>query len=139
MTLRRLLSCLLFRADLAEEINHLDGTEGGIGALVARLGAGTLDGLFNGVGGKETEADRDAGLQRDLGQSFGCLVSDIHVMAGLSTDDATEADDGVVTSCLGKSLGGHRQFPGTRHPNLVDVLIGGVVPKEGIARPGKEP
>ena len=46
-----------------EEIDHLNGGQGAVIALVARLGTSPLDGLLDGVGGEHTEEHRLAGLE----------------------------------------------------------------------------
>src|SRR5699024_4671533 len=79
-------------AQFAEEIDHLDGGQGAVVALVACLGAGTLDGLLNGVGGEYPEEHRLAGLERGLSHALGHLGAHIVVVGGGATDDSTQAD-----------------------------------------------
>ena len=44
----------------ADEVYHLDGTLGALGALVARLGTGALDGLLDALGGEDAKHHGDA-------------------------------------------------------------------------------
>lgn len=47
-------------AHAADEVYHLDGTLGALGALVARLGTGALDGLLDALGGEDAKHHGDA-------------------------------------------------------------------------------
>ena len=58
-----------FRAklDLTQKVNHLDGANAALVALVAGLGARTLNGLLNIVRGQDSENNRDASGKSCLG------------------------------------------------------------------------
>ena len=79
-----------------EEVDHLNGALGAVRPLVARLGAGALNGLFDGVGGEDAEEHRYAGLQRRLGDALGHLRAHIVVVAGGAPDHRPQGDDGVI-------------------------------------------
>src|SRR3954462_8882724 len=55
---RARVSVLRRAIDLIEEIRHLEGSQGGVPALVAMLAAGARLGLRHGVAGEETERYR---------------------------------------------------------------------------------
>src|SRR5690606_7774404 len=48
---------LSWGSQLLHEVSHLDRGSGGLGALVARLTAGPVKGLFHGVGRDDAEDD----------------------------------------------------------------------------------
>lgn len=96
-----------------QEIHHLDGALGALGALVAGLAAGTLDGLFNGVRGEDAEQHRHAALQRRMGHALGHLGAHIVVVGGGTTDDSAQADYRVILVALGQVEGGYRNLKGT--------------------------
>ena len=56
------------------------GALGAVRPLLPRLGAGALNGLFDGVGGEDAEEHRYAGLQRRLGDALGHLRAHIVVV-----------------------------------------------------------
>ena len=68
--------------DLADQVDHLHGAQGTVIALVAGLGAGTLDGLLDGVGGQDAEENGDLSLEGDGGNALGDLGADIVIVAG---------------------------------------------------------
>lgn len=105
-----------------EQVHHLDGTLGTLSALVAGLGAGTLDGLLDGVRGEHAEEDGHAGAQRRAGHALGHLAAHIVVVAGAAPDDGTQGDDRVVLAAprhLGRRQG---DLKGTGHPGHADII-----------------
>src|SRR5271166_4179617 len=60
-----------------QQVDHLDGRQGGVGPLVARLEPGSIECLLHGFGGKDAEDDRDAGLQSGLHDSGGGLAGNV--------------------------------------------------------------
>ena len=101
------------------QVGHLDGGHGGVEALVAALGAGAVDGLFQRVGGEHAEGDRHAGFHRDVGHALGGLGGHVIEMRRFAADHGAQADDGVVAVLAGQFAGHQRHFPGAG--NLDDV------------------
>lgn len=79
-----------------EEVDHLNGALGAVRPLVARLGAGALDGLLDGVGGEDAEQHRHAAGQGRLGHTLGHLRAHIVIVAGGVPDHRPQGDDGVI-------------------------------------------
>src|SRR4051812_35299348 len=77
------------------ERDHLDGAQGGIPALVARLRAGALDGLLDAVGGEHAERDGDARRERDMRDALRDLAGDVVEVGCRPADHSGERDDAV--------------------------------------------
>ena len=88
--------------ELVEEVDGFDGGEGGFCAFVACFGAGSFDGLFDGVGGEHAEGDREAGLERDALDPGCALTGNVFEVGGGTADDGTEADHGIVGAASGE-------------------------------------
>ena len=118
--------------DLPDEVDHLDGAQGAVVALVARLGAGALDGLLDVLGGEDAEEDGDTAVQTHGGDALGDLVAHVVVVAGGAPDDGAQADDGVVLAALGHLGGDEGDLEGAGHPGYVDVLLLHVVADQAV-------
>jgi hypothetical protein len=57
-------------SDLAQQVGHFNGGEGGVEALVPAFGARAFDGLLQGVGGEHSEDDGLSRLERHLGDTL---------------------------------------------------------------------
>ena len=89
---------------MPEQVDHLDGGNGCLGAFVAGLRPGPLDGLLDGIRRDDAEDDRHAGLQGRLGRSLGHFPGDKVVVGRRASDDGAQTDDGVVGTALGQLL-----------------------------------
>ena len=69
-----------------EQADHFQCGHGTVIALVACLGAGTLDCLFNGIGSQHAEQYRQTGLQSYLCNALGNFCTNIVVVAGGTAD-----------------------------------------------------
>ena len=79
-----------------EQVDHLDSADRAVVALIARLGAGPLDGLLDILRGQNAKENRHAAFQRNGGDPLGDLVADVVIVAGGTADHRTQADDGVI-------------------------------------------
>src|SRR5690606_20905855 len=92
-------------------------------ALVAGLGAGTLNGLLDGINGQYAEGKRYAELHGHLGQALGAFASYVFEVRSTTTNHRTEGDDGVEITTLGDFLRNQRDFEGTRRADDGDVAF----------------
>src|SRR5437868_2250381 len=79
--------------ELAPERDHFDRRECTVPAFVSRLGARTLDRLFDGVRSENAERDGNAGLYRNLGDPLGDLARHMIEVWSRATNDRTGGDD----------------------------------------------
>src|SRR4029434_10750076 len=68
--------------ELPIQRSHLDSSHGSIKALVARLGAGALNGLLDVVGGEHAKRHRNTGMRSHVTNAARCLTGDIIKMSG---------------------------------------------------------
>ena len=90
-----------------QQVDHLDRGRGGLPALVAGLGAGPLDGLFDGVRRDDAEDHGNLGFHGNLGDALGRFGADVVEMGRRTANHRAEADDGVVATGGGHFLGQH--------------------------------
>ena len=84
----------------ARERDHLDGRDGGVPALVALLGAGTLDRLLDRLGGQHAKNDRHSGGMGCRGEAAGGLSCDVVEVGVLPRMTAPSAM--IASSLLGR-------------------------------------
>src|SRR5690606_13803231 len=111
---------------------HFQCGQCSLGTLVAGLGAGTLDGLLDGIDGQYTEGDRHAKLHGDLGQALGAFTGDVFEVRSAATNDRTQGDDGVVLALLGDLLCNQRNLEGTRRTDDDDIVFANTVAHQRI-------
>src|SRR5262249_1900927 len=90
--------------ELPEQVDHFDRGDGRLEALVAGLGAGAVEGLFQRVAGKDAEHDRHARAQGGMGDAAHGTAGDMVVVVGVAADDGPQADDRGVALARGQSL-----------------------------------
>ncbi len=93
-------------ADSLFEIRHLHRGQGCFKSLVAHLQAGAIDGLFKGVACEDTESMRHACFLRRLPNAASDFVDDHVIVRRVATQQASEANDGVVFFSFSQSAGG---------------------------------
>ena len=79
---------------------------------MALAAADAIDRLLVRLNGEDTEGNRDAGLQRRVGDAAGGLAADVLEVRRVTTDHAGQGDHGVV-AILGAMLGGQADLEGT--------------------------
>ena len=80
------------------EVDHLDGADGRVGALIAHLRARAFDGLLDGVDGENTEDDGDGTFASHPGNSSARFARNVLIVVGGAADHAAEADDRVESA-----------------------------------------
>ena len=80
----------------SSDVDHLECSNGALGALVAYGTARAGTSLLNVFDGDESEDDGRLTTQIELGSSLGDAVADEVVVRGLATYDAPDNDDSVV-------------------------------------------
>src|ERR1700685_3131578 len=65
----------------------------------------------------------NAGCLRRLSDATGDLVDDYVVVGGVSTQQAAEADDGVIFPGLGEGAGRGGDFESAGHANDLDMFL----------------
>ena len=125
-------------ANPAQEIRHFDGGESRLKALVSTFGSGAIDGLLQGVGGKDGEGNGDAAGEGDVCEPFGCFACNVIKMRSFAANDSTKTDESVVAALLGDGLGGDRHFPGAGNLEDLDIGFGDAIPVERIERTGQQ-
>ena len=98
-------SQLIQNSDLFQEICHFDCGKGGIKTFVTAFGTGPFDGLFDIVGGKDSENYRNSRFKSHIGDPFGNFGSDIFKMGSASANDSAEADHSIKLLTGSKFLG----------------------------------
>ena len=109
-------------ADGRLQIGHLDCRQRRLEAFVAHLQTGAVDSLLERVAGENAEGMWHAGLLRGLPDSTGDFVDDHVVVSGVATQQATEADDGIVFLGFSQGAGGGRDFEGARDADKLDIF-----------------
>jgi len=105
------------------------------------LGEGTraLDGLFDGIGGQDTENDWHFGIQGGMCHALGDLGSDIIEVWGAAADHGAQADHDVELAARGHLLGHRRDLKRPRHAIDGDIFGVDPMPCEGVHGPIDEP
>src|SRR5690606_40348289 len=119
---------------LRQQTDHFQGRQRSFGTLVTRLGAGTFDGLFDGVDGQYAEGDRHTVFHGDLGQALGALAGDVFEVRSTAADDRAEGDDRGIFATLSDLLGHQRNLEGTRRTDDGDVALANTVANQGVDR-----
>ena len=86
----------LFFADVASELDHLDGGEGTLGAFVAEGAAGAVCGLLMIVGGEDAEDDGYVAVAVEQRNALGDALAYVIEVRRATADDAAEDDDNIV-------------------------------------------
>src|SRR5678816_4802028 len=84
------------KADDLFEIRHLHRRQRGLEALVPHLQPRAINGLFERVARENTKSVRDASFLRRLSNAARDFIHDDVVVGSVSTQEATNGDDGVV-------------------------------------------
>lgn len=87
---------LLFFADVAGELDHLDGGEGTFGAFVAKASAGAVCGLLMIVGGEDAEDDGNVAVAIEQRNALSDALAYVVEMWCAAAYDASEDNDNVV-------------------------------------------
>jgi hypothetical protein len=103
--------------------SHLNRRLGGFESLVAHLQSGAVDRLLQIFAGEDAERVWHPGFLRGLSDAARDLVDDNVVVGGVSAQQATDANDGIVFPCFRKSAGGRRDFKRTGHTNDMDIFL----------------
>ena len=99
----------------------INGSHGGVKALIAALAARAVDSLFHRVGGEHAECHRHSGFGGGVRDPLGGLASDVIEMWSLAANHRAQANYGVVT-VLARQFGRYQgDFPGARHSHRVDL------------------
>jgi len=84
------------------QVCHLHRRQRRFETFVAHLQASAIDGLLQGLTSEDAEGVRNSRFLRRLADAARDFVNDDVVMGGVASQQATEADDGVVLLGFGK-------------------------------------
>jgi hypothetical protein len=120
---------------LLEQVDHFNGCDRGLEALVTRFETGAVQSLLDRVTGEDAEDHRDFGLQGDVGYAVGGGRTDMIVVIGVAANYRPEANDSSIFSTLGKSLRDGRNFEGAGNANDVNFGVRHAMAHQGVNRP----
>ena len=119
-------------ADGLPQIRHLHRGECRFETFVAHLQASAVDGLFQRFAGEDAESVRDTGFLGGLSDAASDFIDDDIVVGGVSAEQATEADDGIIFFAFGESTGGGWDFESAGDADDDDVLVLGARAKQAV-------
>src|SRR5690606_30494553 len=119
---------------LGHEVGHLQGGNGGLGALVAGLAAGPVERLLEGVGRQHAEDHRHSGGRGCLRQPARYHRGHVIVMTGVATDHGAEGHDRAVLPARRQPGGDDRDLDSPGHRGHVESIERHAVPYEGRDR-----
>ncbi len=108
------------RLELPPQAHHLNGRAGSLKSLVARLDAGAIERLLQGLAGEHAKAVRNAGLLLRLADAARHFVVDGLVVRGLAAQQAAERDNRIHLPRFAsvRAAAGISHAPGTRTTSI---------------------
>jgi hypothetical protein len=109
-----------------------------VGTGITHFRPGSLDRMFECLTGQHAKYGRHTAIVVDLSNTSHYLLTDIIVMAGLTSYDRAKTNHCDVFAALRQLLCSLCYFTGTRHPNYGYLFVTGAMTLETIYRSGKQ-
>src|SRR6266496_1124773 len=109
-------------ADSCFQIRHLHRRQRGLESLITYLQPCAIDCLLQRVTGEHAKSMRHSSLLRRLANTARDFVDNYVVVGGVSTQQASETDDGIVFFRFSEGAGSRRDFEGAGDAHDVNIL-----------------
>jgi len=117
---------------------HFDRRQRSFESFVAHLQAGAIDGLLQRVAGENAEGVRYARFLRRLSDAARDFIDDDVVVGRGASQQAAEANNGVIFSGFRQRAGRGRNFEGAGNTNDLDVLLFRTRTQKGVVRTSQQ-